>query len=261
MMAFIQTAEKGGNKGSCSDYVSYLEKENEHKNDNEKEYFFSNEKDKVFPFQVVAAIDGNNKRYGKKDDKFFSVTLAPSPEELKHIGSDKEKLKQFTRVAMEQYANNFQKKAKGDDLLYFAKIETQRAWKGTDSEVRLNQVKSGALKEGRNEHIHVIVSRRAKENGRALSPNDTAKGTNKAKLNGVSISRGFDQQKFSQRAEIAFDKPFDFKREREETLGFKLDQEDKRESILNEYSKEQEVRIEQEQEQKEGKARDKGRGM
>ena len=89
MFVKIQNSGKGGNSGSSSAYVSYLEKENEDKPENEKELFFSHERSDVKPFEVVAAIDNNKKKLGKNEAKFYSVTISPSPEELKYIGNDK----------------------------------------------------------------------------------------------------------------------------------------------------------------------------
>ena len=53
MYAKIQKSGKGENKGSCSDYANYLDKENELKREHEKEYFFSHDKEKVPTFDEL----------------------------------------------------------------------------------------------------------------------------------------------------------------------------------------------------------------
>lgn len=223
MYAKIQKSGKGENKGSCSDYANYLDKENEYKPEHEKEYFFSHDKEKVQTFEVITAIDSNNKKLGKEEAKFFSVTLSPSEAELKHIGRDNDKLKEFTRSAMDEYAKNFNKGLEGKDLVYFAKLEYERSFKGTDQEVKQGQAKQGELKQGDNRHIHVIVSRRAKENGYKISPLANEKNS-KGMLNGKEVQKGFDRQKFSHAAEKTFDLTTGYQRSLEETYQYKLEQ-------------------------------------
>lgn len=223
MYVKIQNSGKGGNSGSCSDYATYLEKENEGKIESEKEYFFSNDRDNIKAYEVIESIDSNNKRLGKKESKFFSVTFSPSQKELKSIGNDKEKLKAFTRTAMDGYADNFNKGLKGQDMLYFAKIEKERTYKGTDKEVKNREQKQGALKQGDNRHIHVIVSRRAKGNGAKVSPLANSKN-NTAMLNGKKVQKGFDRQKFYTIVEESFDKESGRSRALEETYQYKLEQ-------------------------------------
>jgi hypothetical protein len=268
----IQTSQKDNNSGSSSDYVSYLEKENKHKPENEKEHFFSHERNDIKPFEVISEIDSNKKAKGKDQANFFSVTLSPSQDELKHIGKSEEKLKDFTRAAMNEYAANFDKGIEGKDLLYFAKLEQKRHNRGSDKEVRQGLKISGKEKNGDNRHIHVVVSRRAKGKGAKLSPENNSKGTKKTK--------GFYQQQFYDKVEKAFDKETDYKRGLEDTYQYKLAQkklskEEKIEAILNPKEKEinkvissekehliilKEEKL-KEQEQKKGKGMDKGGGM
>jgi len=219
----IQTTEKGSNKGSCSEYANYLEKENEHKPEHEKECFFTHENQQIQTLEVINAIDSNNKKLGKEEAKFFSVTLSPSEAELKHIGKDNDKLKEFTRAAMDGYAKNFNKGLEGKDLLYFAKIEQERKYKGKDIDVKIGQAKQGELKHGDNRHIHVIVSRRAKDNGYKISPLANEKNS-KGMLNGKEVQKGFDRQKYYDTVEKIFDLKTDYKRTLEETYQYKLEQ-------------------------------------
>ena len=85
--------------------------------------------------------------------------LAPSQAELRHIGSDPEKLRDYTRAAMEQYAANFGKGIEGRDLVYFAKVEHERTTGPADRAVQVGEVARGQAKSGDQTHIHVLVSR------------------------------------------------------------------------------------------------------
>ena len=222
----IQVSElKEGNKGSCSDYANYLEKENEYKPEHEKEYFFSHDREQVGVFEVVELIDKNKGQIKSHQDKFFSITLSPSTAELKHIGEDNTKLKDFTRLAMNEYAKNFDKGINGNDLLYFAKLETERRWKGKDDEVKNGRVKSGELKRGDNRHIHVIVSRKTKDGYKKISPMYESKGhTQKIFGTEKEATMGFDRQKFSHAVENVFDFKMNYRRRLEETYQYKLEQ-------------------------------------
>lgn len=222
MYVKIQTSGKGENKGSCSDYADYLEKENIGKDDKEKEYFFSAEKDKVEKFEVINEIDNNKRKLGKEDAKFFSVTISPSEKELKHIMNDSNKLKEYTRAVMDEYAKNFKREGinSGKDLVYFAKVEHERTYKGTDKEVRTGEFKQGELKKGNQTHIHVIVSRKDRKNKIKLSPLANEKGNNKSVLNGKSVQRGFDRSAFKTTCEQKFDKQFNYERNFKETFEY-----------------------------------------
>ncbi|MGF7083043.1 DUF5712 family protein [Mucilaginibacter sp. UYCu711] len=92
------------NNGSSIRAVNYLGKE-EKAND---KVFFSDDKitsyDKQF---VVEAIDSNVKGLKAIDDKFDSIIISPSLQELAHIGDDPQKLKEYCRDVMRNYSNNF----------------------------------------------------------------------------------------------------------------------------------------------------------
>ena len=50
---------------SCSDYVAYLEKENEGKLPEHQEHFFDQDNDRIPPEQVIKEIDGNTTKLKK----------------------------------------------------------------------------------------------------------------------------------------------------------------------------------------------------
>jgi hypothetical protein len=125
---------------------------------------------------VIRSIDNNCPKIEKGEAKFYSLVIAPRPDEMDHIKNDKAKLKAYTREVMDIYAAGFNKKDGGSkgltgaDLVYFAKLEDNRYYKGTDEEVKQGKAKQGDPLPGDNTHIHVIVSRQDKEKQTKLSP-------------------------------------------------------------------------------------------
>ena len=126
---------------SASDFVNYLEKENEDILPELQEPFFDQKNDHIPPEQVVKEIDGNTAKLKKVEPKFYSLTINPSQQELKAINNDPEQLKIYVREVMKDYAASFHRDqpVTVDDIKYFAKIEHQRTFKGFDREVRENQ--------------------------------------------------------------------------------------------------------------------------
>jgi len=127
------TTDYAPNTGSCVDLVCYLEKENTGDFSTDH-HFFSHLKDKVRSDQVMVAVDNNIHKLKHKEAKFFMLTINPSKDELEHIDNAPEKLKDYTRKVMDVYAENFGREIdgrplRGDDLLYFAKIEYKRIYK------------------------------------------------------------------------------------------------------------------------------------
>lgn len=126
---------------SASDFVDYLEKENEGIVPELQESFFDQKNDKIPPEQVVNEIDGNTAKLKKVEPKFYSLTINPSQQELKAINNDPEQLKTYVREVMKDYAASFHRDqpVTVDDIKYFAKIEHERTFKGFDREIRENQ--------------------------------------------------------------------------------------------------------------------------
>ena len=126
---------------SASDFVDYLEKENEGLLPEFQELFFDQKNDKIPPEQVVNEIDGNIAKLKKVEPKFYSLTINPSQQELKTINNDPEQLRMYVREVMKDYSSSFHrdKPVTVDDIKYFAKIEHERTFKGFDREVRENQ--------------------------------------------------------------------------------------------------------------------------
>jgi len=127
--------------GSASDFVKYLEKENEGKALDEQELFFNQTENDIDAQRVIAEIDANTAKLSKRDPKFYSIMVSPSQAELKHIGNDPEKLKQYTRELMKTYAASFyrDKEVTVNEVLYFAKLERERTYSERDKKVKENQ--------------------------------------------------------------------------------------------------------------------------
>lgn len=142
MYIAISAQRQGENfSGSVRDFVQYLEKENDQKSPELEEQFFDQYNDRISAEEVIAQIDNNTAKLNKKDPKFYSIVVSPSQRELKAINNDPEKLRQYVRELMKDYAASFHrnKEVKVDDLKYYAKIEKERTFKGTDKEIRENQ--------------------------------------------------------------------------------------------------------------------------
>ncbi|MEM6813005.1 MAG: MobB family relaxase [Bacteroidota bacterium] len=140
------TAQKLGTNYSQSsvDFVDYLEKENEGLEKEEMEHFFNQYGNEISSKDVVREIDGNTAKLKKKEPKFYTITVSPSKHELRKLENSSEDLKRYTRELMKDYAASFnreinERKVTVGDIKYFAKIEHQRTFKGTDIQVRENQ--------------------------------------------------------------------------------------------------------------------------
>ena len=163
------------NAGSCTVFVNYLSKEDKDKG-LEKELYFNHDKDRISSMEVIRSIDNNCPNIEKNEAKFYTLVVAPRPDEMEHIKNDKARLKDYVRDTMDIYAQNFNKKdgspknLHGKDLVYYAKLEENRYYKGTDEEVKQGKAKQGEAMPGDNTHIHIIVSRKDKSKEIKLSP-------------------------------------------------------------------------------------------
>lgn len=222
---------KGGNKGSCYDLAIYLSKEQ-----GRGQNFFSHTEDNVTVEDVIININNNKKAIGKDEAKFYMLSLNPSHAEQEHlIGrsvndvselTEEErqavfrKLETFTRSAMDEYAKNFERDniRSGADLMYYAKIETQRIYKPEDEAVKNGTAKIGELKPGLNFHVHVIVSRKSLDGKVKLAPAWNKSAGNEWELQGRGkVKRGFSHEKFKVSIQEAFNREFCYQSTKEET--------------------------------------------
>ena len=140
------TAQKlgGDYSQSSADFVEYLEKENQGLEQEDMAHFFNQYGNEIDANDVIKDIDGNTAKLKKTEPKFYSITVNPSQYELRQLQNNSEYLKTYTRAIMNDYAMSFNREINGkpitvDDIKYFAKIEQQRTFKGTDKQVRENQ--------------------------------------------------------------------------------------------------------------------------
>jgi len=259
---------------SSADFVGYLEKENEGLEQHDMEHFFNQYGDEISAEEVIREIDGNTAKLEKHEPRFYSITVSPSKYELRKLQNSSEDLKRYTRELIKDYVASFNREIKGrsvsiDDIKYYAKIEHQRTFKGTDFQVRENQpfatkilqlkteirniqegrtegnikrmkkeiaklerqaphqqngkrIVQGMPKDGNQSHIHIIVSRKDASNRFSLSPGSKYKASD-VKLNGETVKRGFDRDKFFEKAEKTFDNTFGYKRNFAETYKARKD--------------------------------------
>lgn len=140
------TAQKLGKTyaQSSSEFVDYLEKENQGLEQDEMEHFFNQYGDEISAENVIKEIDDNTAKLKKVEPKFYSITVNPSKYELRKLQNSSEDLKRYTRAIMKDYANSFNREINGrpitiNDIKYYAKIEHQRTFKGSDIQIRENQ--------------------------------------------------------------------------------------------------------------------------
>lgn len=198
---------KFSNSGSCGRTVNYLKGEAKEKN--QECIFFNSENDNISPDDVKEQIDSNTKGIAKEDEKFFSLAISPSAEELEAIGKDKEKLKEYVKDVMKIYAENFNIKGKQlsqDNLLYFATLHEERKYKSKDYKVKNKEEKAGNKKSGDNTHIHVIVSARDKQMKTTLNP--------------LKSRRRFSIDSFSEKSSIQFADKFNHKKTLEDYYSY-----------------------------------------
>ena len=158
------------NRGSSRKTVSYLG--HEAKAQNEKTRFFNDTQTGIESETVRTAIDSNSKGLRKQQEKFYSLVLSPSEQEIKHLSGDPKKLQQYTRQVMENYAANFtlqdkststhSKRLRSSDLVWFATMHQERKEK--------EGAEKGVAKTGLHQHVHILVSAQDKNRQYRLSP-------------------------------------------------------------------------------------------
>ncbi|HUI33499.1 MAG TPA: MobB family relaxase [Dysgonamonadaceae bacterium] len=145
MYITITPQKMGGNYSkSSADFVGYLEKENQGLEQEDLEHFFNQYDDDISAEEVIGKIDGNSAKLEKTEPRFYSITVSPSKYELRKLQNNSEDLKKYTRELMKDYVTSFNREINGrsitiDDIKYYAKIEHQRTFKGSDLQVRENQ--------------------------------------------------------------------------------------------------------------------------
>lgn len=174
------------NKGSSERLITYFE--HEAKDQDETGKYFSLDEDGIDKDEVISRIDNNVKGLKRDDTKFISLVIAPSGDELNHILNDKEKLKNYTKQVMENYAKNFalkdNKRFSSSDLVWFGIVHTQRKYHWNDKDVKEQKAQRGEKKGGPQMHVHIIVSTRDAAQQTTLNPK-----TSRARFNLVNFQQ------------------------------------------------------------------------
>jgi hypothetical protein len=135
---------KDGNKvydntGTVDRLVEYLrheEKQTDQQELKDGAIFFNQTNENIKAQEVVDAINSNKKGLRKDEDKFDSLVISPSEDELKHIRNDPKMLIEYTRKVMENYVQNFNLKTRtkleSKDLVWYASVHTDREIKNID---------------------------------------------------------------------------------------------------------------------------------
>lgn len=145
MYCTITPQQLGANYSqSAAGFVSYLEKENQGIPKQDQALFFNQYEDTLAPETVIADIDSNTAKLKKTEPKFYSITLNPSTYELARLQNTDADLKAYTRAVMRDYVTCFNREIDGkplqiSDIKYYAKIEHQRTFKGSDIQIQENQ--------------------------------------------------------------------------------------------------------------------------
>lgn len=215
----ITSSSSGSNAGSSGQLVEYLEKENKLKPEHKAELWFNQQRDDLRAYEVSQGIDSNTAKLKQAEAKFYLVNISPSQKELAHIGNDPQKLKDYARTVMAEYAANFQKGLGADDVKWYGKVEYNRSYKWTDPEVKQGLTQQGEAKAGHQMHVQIIVSRKDSHNQKLLSPMTNHRGQGKSKAHGHKFGQ-FNRVTFKERSEAAFDQQVGYRRELEESFRY-----------------------------------------
>lgn len=178
------------NRGSARQATNYLE--GEAKKQGEVAVFFNSNRTDISGDEAVQMLDANRKGLQKEDAKFYSLVISPSAQELEHIGSDPQKLRDYTARVMQEYATNFVTKSgqplSEKDLVWVATQHDERKHRGYDG------APSGQKKEGLQTHIHIMVSARDRQQ--------------KVTLNPLGSPNRFNRVSFMAKGNVAFEQQF-----------------------------------------------------
>lgn len=215
----ITSSSSGSSAGSCGQLVEYLEKENNLKAEHKAELWFNQGRDDLRAYEVRQGIDSNTAKLKQSEAKFYLVNISPSQKELEHMGNDPQKLKEYARSVMAEYAANFQKGLGPDDVKWYGKVEYNRGYKWTDPEVKQGINQRGEAKAGHQMHVQIIVSRKDSHNQKLLSPMTNHRGTGKSEAHGQKFGQ-FNRVEFKERSEAAFDSQMGYRRSLEESFRY-----------------------------------------
>ncbi len=184
---------------SASDFVAYLEKENDGKAEDTMEHFFNQYGEKISGKEVSQEIDNNTSKLKKTEPKFYSITVNPSKYELQQMTNHSQELKRYTREIMKDYASAFYREINGrsvtvDDIKYYAKIEHERTYKGTDKVIRENAPYHGKIVRLKHEIQQIKTGEISGNMKRIQQQIERLKREAPHKVNGELIKQGMAKQ-------------------------------------------------------------------
>lgn len=233
---------KTNNASGCHLSVNYLEKENKGKSITEREPFFNDNTNFATPKQVEYDINEHKKGLKSTDSKYYEVIITFSKDELKGK-SDKELKEYIKKEFPKAYTGAVNgKNIDEKQLTWFAKLEQQRKYKGTDKEVLAGKAKSGQMKEGDQRHFHVLIARKTKDEKHKISPLTNHRDTQKGVVKG-----GFERVKFAENIEKSFDKHFKYERSQEQSFQYRNEQ---KKGLKQDSNLEQQKQQQQEQQKR-----------
>jgi hypothetical protein len=214
---FAPINTKFRNATGCKMSVDYLSKENEGKELSNQEHFFNDKQDFIGKESAKKTIDSPTKEgMSPKDARYFEVIVSFDKNELK--GKTDDQLKEYVKEKFPQvYAESVKgKEVDKDKLLWVAKLEKERKYKGTDKDVIEGKAKSGQKKEGDQRHVHILIARKTSDEKMKVSPL-----TNHKKESKDGKVSGFDRTEFINKTEQEFDKKFEYKRPLTESFEYR----------------------------------------
>ncbi|MFV0239036.1 MAG: MobB family relaxase [Lacrimispora sphenoides] len=166
----------------------------------------------------------------------------------KEVQENKKTDRNIARVEKDKKLTDIQREIKIAQLRKEYILESDCRKNGKDIPIREMMPKNG-----NNYHIHVIVSRKDKEQKYKLSPLAKARSNDSHKIDGKQCKIGFDRNNFAQQTETRFDSTFEYKRAWRESLeAYKLAKENPelykekvKEEIQKEYKERQQERSRQ----------------
>jgi hypothetical protein len=204
------------NKVSPGGFIAYMEKEDQAKGI-DKEFWFNAREDNIPSYRVMENIE-SQKGLGKEDFRYYTGSINFSEEELAFLKNDYKKLKQFGKAFIGEYADNFNKGLSSGDVRFYIKLESDRYYKGTDSDVLTGNIRSGEKKPGCNTHFHFIVGRKSMDDKKKLSPQ-----SNHINTKSGAVTGGFSRDQLKERTEHLFDKIFKYNRPLEQSYQYLRD--------------------------------------
>ena len=210
-----------------------------------------------FTFKESELEQRDGKFYVERYKLEFRQETAKEKAIQQEFGDIKEEIK--NKVWKENGFDVTKRKVTGKDLLYFAKVETERVYKHTDKAVLKNRpilekikkledskglfnkskieklqkellrdkytgevIKEGVKKGGLNYHVHIVASR---HDATSINPRDKVSMSPKAHQKGGHMNNGakvgFDRDAFFKKIEQIFDEKFEYDRPQKEKYVYK----------------------------------------